>query len=42
MIFSSGYGAGDLAAPYRGTPALGKPFSQNDLSRLLGTLFPAK
>jgi CheY-like chemotaxis protein len=39
IIFSSGYGTGDLAAGYRNTPALAKPFTRAELASLLGKVF---
>ncbi len=39
MIFSTGYGAGDLPEESRGAPVLQKPFKATDLSKALGQMF---
>lgn len=35
FVFATGYGAGGLRADYHGSPVLSKPFSQDELVRVL-------
>lgn len=35
FVFATGYGAGGLHADYHGSPMLSKPFSQDELGRVL-------
>lgn len=36
FVFATGYGTTGLRAPYQDSPTLQKPFSQDDLQRVLG------
>ena len=38
FIFATGYGQGGLAAKYRGRPSLPKPFTGQDLERVLAEI----
>ena len=39
FIFATGYGERGLPDAYRGRPVLQKPFTKDDLERMLKTLF---
>ena len=42
FVFVTGYGERSLPEPYRGRPALQKPFQAEQLKRMLAELLPSR